>query len=672
GLKTATLKPVDIKIDESKFQPREEYNQAIVDDIAENFDAKKWDEPVLWQDPKTDEYFVVSGHHRHQGVVKGGYGSATYKVLPKGTTIDEAINMSEEGNLARTEQSPFENSKEIRRRLDKGDSITSIADALPGLTKAKSNAAKANAINRILHLSYLDQKGKLKSNYDSVNEFPRIQSTSSYIGALRKRYDWIPDRYEDDIFTYLYTENGIRQDDADWKLNLDSTLEKLADVKERPGSILKQLRQDPLQPKEGTPDEVLTQIKDIKKSIDNIGNQLTDDKFIQREINRIQTEKGLTDVDALQEVKRDLRKRRAELKAELKDLVEESSKPDPNQSALFEPVEQYNIFGGVNILPDLSTKDKQILDELHNELANLNREQHLFNQQVAQKEIGKLKARTTQKKLDKRYSDVIKKIQKIDKPVNGATAKPGMALDINEQLKLDLDGKRQTSLFRETATKKDKESTKELQKELSGFLTRLGITERASSIIAPLEKFGGSHFIGKRIGLPGDLANMAQVVRDRRYETFRIFFVNKQPSGFDKIVGHTAYTNRMPGWNSIYSVPELNIDSVSDLSQYMYKAMTDAGADGYYLLHNHPSGNVKPSKEDFDVTEEIIKAIPGFRAHVVINHNKYTLIRQNDWGTNNKPALRANQFPVSLTKENSKHGYLLPDPLVNTKFHKKM
>ena len=658
GLSSVSLKPSDVKIDESKFQPREEYNQAIIDDIAENFDAKKWDEPVLWQDPKTDEYFVVSGHHRHQGVVKGGYGSATYKVLPKGTTIDEAINMSEEGNLARTEQSSFENSKVVRRRFDKGDSLVSIADALPGLTKAKSNAGKSNAVRNLLNLSYLDQNGKLKSNYDSVNEFPRIQSTSSYIGALRKQYDWMPDRYEDDIFTYLYTENGIRQDDIDWKLNLESTLEKLVDVKDRPGSILKQLRQDPLQPKEGTPDEILEQIKDLKKSIENIGSQLSDNKFLQREIDRIQEEKGLTDVDALQEVKQDLRKRRAELKAELKDLVEESSKPDPNQSALFEPVEQYNIFGGVNILSDLSTKDKKTLDGLHEELASLNREQYLFNQQVAKNLIGKLQARTTQKKLDKRYKDIIKEIQKIDKPVNGATAKPGMVLDINEQIKLDLDGKRQTNLFRETATKKDKESTKKLQKELSGSLTRLGITERASSIIAPLEKFGASHFIGKRISGPDELAQISQIVRDSRYETFRIFFTNRQSDGTHKIVNYTAYTNRMPGWNSIYAVPELNIYTLNDLSVFMYKAMKDAGADGYYLMHNHPGGNVKASKEDLTVTKEISSAMPGFRGHIILNHLKYGLI-------NTKQKFKEDRLLEYYDRDH-------PDPLVNRKFYKIM
>ena len=630
GLKTVTLKPSDIKIDESKFQPREEYNQAVIDDIAKNFDPKKWDEPVLYQDPKTNEYIVVSGHHRHRGVVKGGYGSATYKVLPKGTTIDDAINMSEEGNLARTEQSSFENSKVVRRRFDKGTSLVDIANALPGLTKATSNAGKSNAVRKLLNLSYLDTKGSLKSNYDSVNEFPKIQSTSSYVGGLRKQYDWMTDKYEDDIFTYLYTENGIRQDDADWKLNIDSTLEKLADMKERPGSILKQLRKDPLQPKEGTSDEVLTQIKDIKKSIDNIGNQLTDDKFLQREIDRIQTEKGLTDVDALQEVKRDLRKRRAELKTELKALVDESSKPDPDQATMFDDIEQYNMFGGTDILKEVSKKDKKVLDELHQELASINKEQFFLTNQVSQNKINKLKARQQQKALDKRYEKTIKKMQKIDKPVNGATAKPGFVVDFNEQIKLNLQNKKQTELFREKASKEDKENTKKLTSEVSRLRSRLGITTRATNILEPLEKVGASHFIGQRVKSPEELAVLAQVARDRRFETFYILYTNRQADGTDKIVQYTAVSNKMPGWVNPFYVKELGVYRPDYMTGYMYEVMRDSGADGYYLLHNHPSSVPYPSKGDLSSTTAFTDNLPGFRAHVIINTKDFGYILPNN------------------------------------------
>jgi|LULO01.1.fsa_nt_gb GNAT superfamily N-acetyltransferase len=656
GLKSTVLKPSQVEIDESKFQPREEYNQAIIDDIAENFDPKKWDEPIVWQDPETDKYFVVSGHHRHQGVVKGNYESATYKVLPKGTTLDEAINMSEEGNLARTEQSAFENSKVVRRRHDKGDSLAKIARDLPGLTKAQSSAGQSSAIGKLLNLSYLDQNGKFKNNYENVNEFPRIQSISSFVGGLRKNYDWFPNKYEDDIFTYLYAEDGIKGDSGEFKLNLDRSMERLdaMEADKRPGSIIKQLRKGPIQPKEGTDDAILQEINDLRQTIENLKNKTH---------TQLKSEAKEKNVTLLTIKKRDNRQIR-KLRGELKFLIEKTSEPDPNQLTLAEPIDQYNMFGGIDLLPDVSKKNKQILDDLHIELSNINREQLFLFKQISDKKINALKAKKMQKDLEKRYSTVIKKMQKIDKPVNGAKAKPGISFDINKQIQLDFGNKKQSELFRETATKEDKENTKKLQRDLSRLGSRLGITERASSIIAPLKNVGGSYFIGQKVSGPEELALISQIVRDKRYETFRIFFTKTQGVK-DKIVNYTAYTNRMPGWVNVFPGPfardpydrESNVAGLEALTQWMYKAMQDSGADGYYLLHNHPSGKIKASKADINITKKIANNMPGFKGHVIINHNKYGLIDSNQ-----------NVKELKFDKENQSE----LDPLINEKYYETM
>jgi len=59
----------------------------------------------------------------------------------------------------------------------------------------------------------------------------------------------------------------------------------------------------------------------------------------------------------------------------------------------------------------------------------------------------------------------------------------------------------------------------------------------------------------------------------------------------------------------------------------MFKDEKDrTGADGYYLLHNHPSGNPTPSREDIKLTEVVAARIPGLLAHVVINSNRYAII----------------------------------------------
>jgi hypothetical protein len=54
--------------------------------------------------------------------------------------------------------------------------------------------------------------------------------------------------------------------------------------------------------------------------------------------------------------------------------------------------------------------------------------------------------------------------------------------------------------------------------------------------------------------------------------------------------------------------------------------MERLGADGYRLLHNHPSGNPKPSMPDVLVTKRFAEMLPGFKGHVVINSGTFGTI----------------------------------------------
>ncbi len=53
--------------------------------------------------------------------------------------------------------------------------------------------------------------------------------------------------------------------------------------------------------------------------------------------------------------------------------------------------------------------------------------------------------------------------------------------------------------------------------------------------------------------------------------------------------------------------------------------MESVGADGYWMLHNHPSGNVQSSSADTALTGRLGQEVPGFKGHVIINHNKYSV-----------------------------------------------
>lgn len=127
--------------------------------------------------------------------------------------------------------------------------------------------------------------------------------------------------------------------------------------------------------------------------------------------------------------------------------------------------------------------------------------------------------------------------------------------------------------------------------------------------------------IGRNVGSAKEMAQVAQVFRDPRYETLRIFYTKG-----DEIVHTTGVSTR-----SVASVAFQVDGSRNDRELFanMEAAMKASGADGYYLLHNHPSGDPSPSGADRNMTAYTASNVDGFRGHIVINSNKYAEIDAN-------------------------------------------
>lgn len=143
--------------------------------------------------------------------------------------------------------------------------------------------------------------------------------------------------------------------------------------------------------------------------------------------------------------------------------------------------------------------------------------------------------------------------------------------------------------------------------------------------ISPLERLdtaGSTALVGATVSGPGDLAALAQIHRDPQVETFRVFFTRG-----GAIVHATAISSRMPG--QVPMVP-------ADMTQAAYirwfkdqmrpQDQGGTGADGYYILHNHPDGDPTPSGADVSMTNTLSRLVPGMQAHVVINSNQYAVI----------------------------------------------
>lgn len=133
-----------------------------------------------------------------------------------------------------------------------------------------------------------------------------------------------------------------------------------------------------------------------------------------------------------------------------------------------------------------------------------------------------------------------------------------------------------------------------------------------SRISADFRSGGGTSLVGQTAETAEDLATIAQVLRDPRFETFRFFYTDAA----GKIVGERAYSSRLPG--AVWMPENLHVDVRGDMDRLK--------AAGYWMLHNHPSGAAAASRADLALTANMARMAKGFLGHVVIDHNEYNHI----------------------------------------------
>ena len=91
----------------------------------------------------------------------------------------------------------------------------------------------------------------------------------------------------------------------------------------------------------------------------------------------------------------------------------------------------------------------------------------------------------------------------------------------------------------------------------------------------------------------------------------------------NKVVGVNGVSSRLHQT----STPNLNGEDNNRLFIRHKLNMENLGANGYYLMHNHPSkSNHKPSSADMDLTLTFYKRLPGFRGHIIISNSGASFI----------------------------------------------
>lgn len=135
-----------------------------------------------------------------------------------------------------------------------------------------------------------------------------------------------------------------------------------------------------------------------------------------------------------------------------------------------------------------------------------------------------------------------------------------------------------------------------------------------------LEQVGTYRVYGKKIDDDGDLATM---FRDM--------------SSFDREKLYVACTDAEGNIVGTQCVSVGNINSSIASTREILKVPFLLGADNFYLLHNHPSGDPEPSDEDKAVTKRVKTAAEligiQFSGHAVIGENGYSFIKADDYAS---------------------------------------
>lgn len=130
-------------------------------------------------------------------------------------------------------------------------------------------------------------------------------------------------------------------------------------------------------------------------------------------------------------------------------------------------------------------------------------------------------------------------------------------------------------------------------------------------------------FTGRKFTSPKELAELFAVYRHPRIEHFHIVYERN-----NEIIAHNVMSSGLIGASTA-------IDKRTAVQSFyaLEKRIERLGADHFYLIHNHPSGNVTASIEDTQLTRAYKSNFPELAGHIIIDHDTYNLITFDDGGS---------------------------------------
>ena len=141
-----------------------------------------------------------------------------------------------------------------------------------------------------------------------------------------------------------------------------------------------------------------------------------------------------------------------------------------------------------------------------------------------------------------------------------------------------------------------------------------------NDLTGKLIKTGRVNLVGCELQCEEDIIELAKILGNKKFETSRVLYVKD-----GVIVGQDAITIDAPTASPIHAEKSDALGAVK-----IKEKIQRLNADHYYLLHNHPSGNSKPSDADISIAKILKYHIAGFLGSIVIGDDNFSTITIDD------------------------------------------
>ena len=153
-------------------------------------------------------------------------------------------------------------------------------------------------------------------------------------------------------------------------------------------------------------------------------------------------------------------------------------------------------------------------------------------------------------------------------------------------------------------------------------------SEKGFSLTRELINEGYVDLTGRKVNSISDLAEIAQVLRHPGYEKLHYVYVKD-----GEVVYHETTSTFLPA----VVKAQLKGESMRQYEERMRENLRKYGADTFYLLHNHPDGDITPSQADFNLTDfhKSYSAPSGvtFGGHIILDTTKCSVLTDGKTAT---------------------------------------